>query len=182
MTHKRKSPRSKNSKAIIAGRMKEAQAIELRVKGFTLEAIAEQLGYADHTGARQAIMRALERMVDKEDLEKYRGVQLTRYERLWQKHYEDWESAASPEARAFAYQCLDRIANRIERVTGLARDIEMNFNTNNVQVNSYTVVEENGKPGAFIDADEFKQPMRQVQEYRNGNGVNGNGANGHSHE
>jgi hypothetical protein len=54
---------SKTSPRLVRARLKEGQALELRLYGANYQGIADQLGYADAAGAYKAVIRALERVV-----------------------------------------------------------------------------------------------------------------------
>lgn len=171
----KRNRRSKNGPSIVAARQKEQQAIALRLQGFTLEQIAQKVGYSGFSSAREAINRSLDRMVDKEDVEKYRAIQIARYERFWRKHFYDWRKAADAETRERVLKSLLLIAMRIEKVTGLAKDVNVNFNQNNVTLNSYTVVED--AQNVNVPPEEYDLPL--IDTLRQLPASNGNGhANG----
>jgi hypothetical protein len=77
-----KTRRSK--KQSIAVRLKGQQAIKLRMAGATTEQIAEQLGYANASGAYKAIMRELEATVQlqSEGTESVRQLELKRLDQM----------------------------------------------------------------------------------------------------
>lgn len=66
---------------------RDAQAAELRAEGWTLQAIADHLGYGDHTAARTAIRRALREIVQG-PAEKLLAVHMERLETLYEKALE----------------------------------------------------------------------------------------------
>ncbi|MCC6446809.1 MAG: hypothetical protein IT210_25580 [Armatimonadetes bacterium] len=65
----------------IAEAGKEAQALNLRKQGHTFEQIAEQVGYADRSGAHKAVMRALQRLTN-EPAAEARALELLRLDAL----------------------------------------------------------------------------------------------------
>lgn len=171
----KRNRRSKNGPSIVAARQRERKAIALRLQGYTLEQIAKKVGFSGFSGAREAINRSLDRMVSKEDVEQYRTLQLARYERFWRKHFYDWRKAADAEERERVLKSLMLIALRIEKVAGLSKDVTMNFMQNNLQVNSYTVVEDAGK--VQVAPEEYDLPL--IDTLRQLPASNGNGhANG----
>jgi hypothetical protein len=69
-------------KATLAELEREIRATELRRDGQTYHAIALELGYADHTGAMQAVSRCLARRA-KEPTEEVRAHELERLDYMW---------------------------------------------------------------------------------------------------
>lgn len=65
-------PESKSSPRRIKARERQRQALELRKKGYTFEAIANKLGYAGKQGPEKAVAAALQRITQKpaEELKK----------------------------------------------------------------------------------------------------------------
>ena len=60
---------------------KEVRVLELRRMGFTWSRIAEQVGYADHTGAYAAYKRAIKR-TQQQPADELREQELDRIDRL----------------------------------------------------------------------------------------------------
>jgi hypothetical protein len=60
---------------------KERKAVELRIAGYDYVEIAQQLGYADHTGALKAVRRALLRTM-KPATETERALEVARMDRV----------------------------------------------------------------------------------------------------
>lgn len=60
---------------------RDAEAARLRARGQSYQEIATELGYADHTGARKAVQRALVQIVA-EPAEDVRALQLEQLDRL----------------------------------------------------------------------------------------------------
>lgn len=69
---------------------RDAQAAELRAQGWTFKRIAEELGYADRSGARLAIRRALTDIV-KGPAEKLLAIHMERLETLYEAAMEVME-------------------------------------------------------------------------------------------
>ncbi|MFB4312914.1 hypothetical protein [Actinomadura sp. 21ATH] len=63
---------------------RDAEAARLRARGLSYPRIAEQLGYADHTGAYYAVQRALKAAVQ-EPAEEVRQLERERLDYLWQQ-------------------------------------------------------------------------------------------------
>ena len=80
--------RAKKVKKEISVLQREYEVIKLRTEGKTYQQIADQLGYADDTGARAAWLRAMER-IPAESVNEYRQIQMNRLEAtiaiLWPK-------------------------------------------------------------------------------------------------
>ena len=83
---------------IIRAREREKRALELRKAGLSYAQIAEKLGYADPSGAHKAVMRALDKLVPKEDVEKVRRLELARLDaiaiKLWKQIVEEGDIQA----------------------------------------------------------------------------------------
>jgi len=71
--------RVKKVKKDISVLQREYEVVKLRTAGKTYQEIAETLGYANHTGAREAWLRAVER-VPVESVNEYRQIHLQRLE------------------------------------------------------------------------------------------------------
>jgi hypothetical protein len=81
-------PNSVTSPESIAARQREAQALELRQAGVSLERIAQIIGVHDASGAFKIIMRGLNRLTQEpaENLRKLEGERLDRLQRaMWSK-------------------------------------------------------------------------------------------------
>lgn len=63
---------------------RDAEAARLRARGLSYPRIAQELGYADHTGAYYAVKRALAAIV-KEPAEEVQALELERLDMLWAK-------------------------------------------------------------------------------------------------
>ena len=68
----------------IAQRNREARALNLRKGGFSYDAIAAELGYADRSGAYRAIQRALARTLS-EPADELRKLEVERLDDLWRR-------------------------------------------------------------------------------------------------
>jgi len=73
--------RVKKIKKDLSVLQREHEVVQLRLEGKTFEQIANQLGYADHSGARDAWLRATER-TPMESVNEYRALHLRRLEHL----------------------------------------------------------------------------------------------------
>jgi hypothetical protein len=67
---------------VIEERNKEALALQMRLAGRSYQAIANALGYADHSGAYRAVERALVR-VTAEPADELRKIELERLDQLY---------------------------------------------------------------------------------------------------
>jgi hypothetical protein len=80
MAKKQKS--STTRKQAISARQKEGMALELRLAGKTLADIAAAVGYRDHTGAKRAIERAMERLGKPVQAEELRELEMQRLDKF----------------------------------------------------------------------------------------------------
>lgn len=94
-------------------RERESRAVDLHKAGYTLERIAEQLGYADVSGAWRAIDRYYERIKAQADEHK-RAVELERLDRL---QVAVWNRALKGDDRAIA--TVLRLMERRAKLLGL---------------------------------------------------------------
>lgn len=77
---KRRRPMSRTSPVVLESEGRIREAVTLRLKGESYEAIAQALGYKDESGARKAVGAALERtrQVTAESVEELRQIELDR--------------------------------------------------------------------------------------------------------
>lgn len=106
----------------MANQEREREAFRLRVQGKTLQAIADELGFAVPSSAARAIERHLAANTPALDTERYRNLQLMRLEQL---HAALWPMAignekSDPDLAAGA--AILRIHDRLERLLGLNRE------------------------------------------------------------
>lgn len=90
-----------SDKAINAAR-KQSEAVQLRIAGASLAQIAARVGYADPSGAHQAIMSALRAMLPEQERDDARRLEIAKLDRLemaaWNRALaggEDADKAAS---------------------------------------------------------------------------------------
>lgn len=76
---------------------RQARALQLRVMGVSLAAIAEEVGYADPSGARKAIMAGLKELLPDELRDDARRLELAKLDRLEQAN---WANALSGDEKA----------------------------------------------------------------------------------
>jgi hypothetical protein len=100
-------------------REREQKAVDLNKAGYTLERIAEQLGYADVSGAWRAIDRYYERIKARADEHK-RAVELERLDRL---QVAVWNRALKGDDRAIA--TVLRLMERRAKLLGLDEAIKV---------------------------------------------------------
>jgi hypothetical protein len=106
------SPGEPNAKARrlakqLAAEARRRQAVELRLRGFSYEAIAAQLGYKSKSSAHEAVASALQSVV-KEPAEKLRLLEAQRLDELWQAL---WPAARQGDMAAVA-GCLKIMERR----------------------------------------------------------------------
>jgi hypothetical protein len=93
---------------------REIQALELRTAGLTVAMIAQQLGYADASGAQRAVQRAL-RATLQVAADEYRALELDRLDALWRIAYGDAASDTSAPLNSrmrAVEQCLGILSRR----------------------------------------------------------------------
>lgn len=97
----------------LKARLRDAEAVELRLAGKVYREIAEELGYADAGEAYHAVQRSIAR-VEAEGVEQLREVEQARLEKL---HGAFWGDAVAGDGKA-ADRAL-RISERRSRLMGL---------------------------------------------------------------
>jgi len=85
---------------------RQLKALNLRKSGLGYEKIAQQLGYADHSGAYRAVMAVLERR-EREPAERVRDLELERLDRMIE--------ALWPRAEQGELAVMDRVLKIMER-------------------------------------------------------------------
>jgi hypothetical protein len=90
-----------------------AEALSLRITGTTIQEIADQLGYANHSGAYDAFMSALDATL-REPAEKVRVLEVERLDRLMNGV---WKRATDGDD--FAIDRVLKIMDRRARLLGL---------------------------------------------------------------
>lgn len=112
------SPLSPERVEAAAGR--HLQALEMRRAGASYDAIAEQLGYAGHEGARKAVSAALKRTLE-EPAAEVRALEVERLDRLWAKWYPlaCGDASADLETAAKASELCLKLARRRADLLGL---------------------------------------------------------------
>jgi hypothetical protein len=129
-TAKRPRPANRRTEPrMIEARMREDQAISLRLAGLTLQQIADQLGFADHTAAIKAIDRALARAAPPDDVDQLRQVEAARLDRLIAAR---WQAALQGDDKAVA-SVVQLIARRC-RLLGLDRPVQLEAKVEHVEV------------------------------------------------
>ena len=92
---------------------REVKVLELRRAGLTWQRIAEEVGYADHSGAYAAYKRAMKRVLQ-QPAEELRNAELDRLDRL---QLAVWQKAMRGESNAI--NSILRIMERRARLLGL---------------------------------------------------------------
>ena len=98
---------------------KEIRVLELRRMGFTWQRIAEQVGYADHTGAYAAYKRAIKRTMQ-QPADELREQELDRIDRL---QLAAWPRAMEGDSRAIL--TIVRLMERRAKLIGLDKPIKI---------------------------------------------------------
>jgi len=102
------SPQSQASQQKVQAREKEQKALKLRKSGLTYKQIANQIGYADESGARKAVKRVLDRVRDEllEQGAEYLALQRSRLMQLMMTY---WTKALQGDKQA-AQLCVTIIS------------------------------------------------------------------------
>lgn len=119
--------RQKLSESTIKIRLKQHKALELRLAGWTLEEIKDEVHYASRGSTYTAIESALKRECPQESVEKLRAVMSARFIRLLKAV---WPLAKGNPAKDIPpdLQALDRAVKLLERLCrlhGLDKPIEI---------------------------------------------------------
>ncbi len=72
-------PESKTSPRRVEAKQKQAKAVELRAAGVTFARIAEELGYTDESGARDAVKKALQATIQ-QPADELRQMELAKFD------------------------------------------------------------------------------------------------------
>ena len=105
---------SKSSPRLIKARLREAEAVRLRIEGASYREIADALGYQGPSGAYKAVERAIERLCPVERAETLRRIEAARLDRLWRRLWRKLE-----EGDLSVVDRLLRIMERRARLLGL---------------------------------------------------------------
>lgn len=140
---------AKTSVKALATAERQRRAVEARLAGFSLEAIADQLGYASASGAQSAIASALRRTL-KEPADALRMIEVRRYDKMLSAI---WERVIAGDLSAID-RAIKISARRCE-LLGLDAPVEINVNR---MVSS--IAEEFG-----LSTDERAEVARDVQKY-----------------
>lgn len=82
--------RSKTAKRKIVARDREGQAVQMRLDGWGLQAIADEVGYKDASSARKAIMRGLDRLSPPANIEELRRRELQKLDWIEEEVRVQW--------------------------------------------------------------------------------------------
>lgn len=98
-----------------AERLRAQESLELRRQGKTWQEIADDLGYADRSGARKAVERLLDR-TEFESVDEFRVLESDRLDALHQAH---WDKAINGDVKAT--ELVLKISAQRCRLLGLNR-------------------------------------------------------------
>jgi len=101
---------------------REIRAIDLRRQGWTYGEIAKEVGYADHTGARLAVLRGMQRALQ-EPADELREMEATRLDALQQAY---WRPALDGDVKAATI--LLKLMERRSKLLGLDQPIKVESN------------------------------------------------------
>jgi len=114
--------RQKLSAGTIKTRIKQHQALVLRLEGYLFEEIAEKVGYANASSVYSAVNSALKRECPKEEVEQMRAVMSARLLRLFQAV---WKHAIADPPDLQAMDRAVKILERLCRLHGIDKPIEI---------------------------------------------------------
>lgn len=114
--------KQKLTAATIATRLKQHQALMLRLEGYLLREIADKVGYANASGVWHGIQSALKRECPKEDVELMRAIMSARLLRLFQAV---WKHAIKDPPDLRATDRAVKIIERLCRLHGIDKPIEI---------------------------------------------------------
>lgn len=115
-------PPRRTGTAVLTARDKQRRALELRTEGRTLDQIADELGYADKSGAHRAITAALDRH-EAAAVDEYRDLEAARLNELQQAIWPLAKAGDIPAVTA----CV-RIIDRRARLLGLDAPVLVDVN------------------------------------------------------
>lgn len=115
-------PPRRTGTAVLTARDKQRRALELRTEGHTLDQIADQLGYADKSGAHRAITAALDRH-ESAAVDQYRDLEAARLNELQRAV---WPLAIGGDLAAVT-ACV-RIIDRRAKLLGLDAPVLVDVN------------------------------------------------------
>lgn len=87
---KRPTPGTGTNRKAILAREREKRAVEMRLGGATLDAIAKEVGYADPESARVAILRVMAKMTPPEKLEELRTLEIEKMNEVEREAWQQW--------------------------------------------------------------------------------------------
>lgn len=156
---KRQGRGRKSSPNRILAKEKQRKALELRKAGASFDTIADQLGYADASGAYRAVQTAM-KVLHQEPALELRTVQV---ERLNHMLLTLWPKVQNGDERAIDTSL--RVMDKIDRLMGTdaAQQVDVNINQNN----AILVVDG--------DKDDYLRALKQMA------GINGDGTNASQH-
>ena len=126
---------------------RELKVLELRRAGLTWQRIAEEVGYADHSGAYMAYKRAMKRVLQ-QPAEELRNAELDRLDRL---QLAIWQKAMRGETNAIG--TVLRIMERRARLLGLDAPQKIQAEVMNYDAGSGSLDAEVERFARIIDAE-----------------------------
>lgn len=104
---------------LAALRLRQTEAVALALSGLSYQEIADQLGYADRSGAWQAVRAALDRQ-EKPKVAEYRDMENARYDRIQAAL---WPAAIADPPDLKAIDRLLRLFERRAKLNGLDQQV-----------------------------------------------------------
>lgn len=153
---------STSGKKVITATQRQAQAVELRLAGVSLTKIAEAVGYSHASGARQAIMAALQEMLPEETRNEARRREVATLDRLQASNF---AAAMSGDEKA-ATIVLRCVAQR-SKLLGLEAPVQLDIKVREgeqVRVEFLEVLNEE----TLAALEPFQDEMIRLSELRAG--------------
>lgn len=155
MTEKKKRPPPRNGKKTspetAAAKVKAAKALELRMKGKTFDAIAEEAGYNSKQAAFDAVKRSLE-AITREPAQELLKLDLERLDVMWGIHY---LNAQAGDVQALA-ACM-KIMERRAKLLGLDAPVKVDNKTEVTSKQGVLVV------GGVMSPEEWEKAAKAQQ-------------------
>lgn len=125
----------------IADRQRQQEAVRLRLRGYTWQEVADQVGYSSRQAAQRGAAALLDR-IETEDVAAYRAVEEARLDLVWRKQLEHLEqfrpsqSGVGLSAVASAVSALVRVSERRSKLLGLDAPTKVDVGASDVDLDS----------------------------------------------
>jgi hypothetical protein len=103
---------------------RDAQALQLRMAGATLQQVADQVGYTSPASAHRSILRSLSTLIPQETRDEARKMELARLDRLEMAHWPGALDASGERSERHARVVLQCVAMRA-KLLGLEAPVQL---------------------------------------------------------